>query len=71
MREVLRSEARSTSLIAVVQVEIRKYEHHHHHQFITKIQQNKMVTKGSDMSALFRFSQTFRKEVGHSQIIQL
>ena len=31
MREVLRSEARSTSLIAVVRVEIRKYEHHHHH----------------------------------------
>ena len=38
---------------------------------ITKIRQNKMVTKGADMSALFRFSQTFGKEVGHSQIIQL
>ena len=94
MREVLRSEARSTSLIAVVRVEIRKYEHHHHHHqyyhhntakqngefansitstisIISKTWQNKMVTKGADMSALFRFSQTFGKEVGHSQIIQL
>ena len=72
MREVLRSEARSTSLIAVVQVEIRKYEHHHHHhQYYHHNTAKQNGDKGADMSALFRFSQTFGKEVGHSQIIQL
>ena len=75
MRELLRSEARSTSLIAVVRVEIRKYEFANiittTINIITRTRQNKMATKGADMSALFRFSQTFGKEVGHSQIIQL